>query len=227
MRAVLSTFVALFCSTLSLAQKTGVEVSSVKNLGEREIVVEFATKEDGAPSDISIVYTEALTLNEWAITLVRTKQIRPGVAGVKQMGPDRYRASIAFPIDGDEHLQQPGFVRPKARTQTVPTYPFTLCKAGIVGGALLKIDIDEKAKVREVKVIKASNPEFGASAKASAKKWLFATPATLDGKPVRTSLFQMVIFELEGKTFAPFQWREAPLPSLDAYIVTAGLIPAN
>jgi TonB family protein len=73
---------------------------------------------------------------------------------------------------------------PKPRHQIPPLYPRRALRKGIEGYATLKFTVDEKGKVRDIRVAEwGGSREFGKAAVAALRKWTF-TPGRRRGKPV-------------------------------------------
>lgn len=69
----------------------------------------------------------------------------------------------------------------------MPEYPLDLRRQGVSGIAVLRLKISASGVVSDITVMRASEPEFAAAAKASVSSWAFE-PATRDGKPVMCSM---------------------------------------
>lgn len=78
---------------------------------------------------------------------------------------------------------------PQALTQPMPRYPELLRQAGVEGSVLLEAIIDTTGRVdsASLSVVFATNPEFAAAARESAKRTLFR-PGRVNGRAVRISV---------------------------------------
>lgn len=74
-------------------------------------------------------------------------------------------------------------------------YPISAKDAGVEGKVLVKAIIDEGGNVAETEVIKSVNTDCDKAAVDAIKKTKF-TPATKDGKPVKTEVVIPVMFKL-------------------------------
>jgi TonB family protein len=87
----------------------------------------------------------------------------------------------------------------------------------MTGGASLELNVDEKGTLTNVTCLRASHPQFEASAMDSIKKWRF-TPAQKDGQPVASRTRFAFVFDTEEQ-MADLKWRIAPRPRLGSLII--------
>ena len=66
---------------------------------------------------------------------------------------------------------------------SLPVYPYELALENKTGDARIAAFIDQTGAIKEVKVLEASHPDFGESAKAMLRNWKIR-PALKDGKPI-------------------------------------------
>jgi TonB family protein len=106
-------------------------------------------------------------------------------------------------------------------------YPPLLRDAGVTGMAVVQFVVDEKGRVGEPRVVRASHEQFGPAAVRALEQARFA-PATLSGVPVRKRVTQPVSFTLPrtGEGELPPISSEAESRSLVGYAARAGL-PSN
>lgn len=86
---------------------------------------------------------------------------------------------------------------PEAVRSSRPQYPFELRRQGITGAAVVEFVVDSHGNVQQVKVVKATQPEFGYAAAASIKNWKFK-PGLVDGVPVNTRMQMPFVFALDN-----------------------------
>lgn len=116
---------------------------------------------------------------------------------------------------------------PVPRSLVGPYYPFKLREVGAAGGALFRLHINDKAKVTRIEAVRASHPEFSKAALQALQKWQFARPAMQNGKPIAVVLHQMVVFELDGRPSADWEWQVAPEPAFESFRVVGATIPVR
>lgn len=203
-----------------MAAETAPEHIRPKTIGFRTVVLEYMVDQNAKPAEISVVSSEADGLNYWAENLVKNGVVKEGTPGVVLIGVKKYKAEIAFPIQGDEAPLPDDITIPKVRIQGLPNISPKIWAREIAGGVLLRLSIDEKARVSKIELIRASHKDFGQPAIDAVKKWQFSQPAKKSGQAIPISLFQLIIFETAGKKGMPWQWQVSPEPALPAYIVT-------
>lgn len=218
---------AFFCAGFLFGEDQSIIRKKPQHLGERAIVLEFSTDPSGQPTDLRIASSEAWTLENWAVALVKSGHVKPGSPGVKAIGENRYCATVAFPVENDGNPLSTDSTLPVPRIQPAPAYPFKLRQQRITGGALFQLTINEKAKVSKISLLKASHKEFGEQATQAVKLWRFSKPGTVHGKPVEMTINVMVTFELEGQPLVPWGWCVAPEPCLDTYLITGVTLPST
>lgn len=92
----------------------------------------------------------------------------------------------------------------KAKTQNeiipiktcFPKYPDDLIEAGIEGSSMIDFLVDEKGRVKDIKIAYSSHPDFDAVSIKCIKKWRFA-PIMKEGKPVKAWLRQIFMFKIK------------------------------
>jgi TonB family protein len=124
-------------------------------------------------------------------------------------------------------------VPPKAIKQERPHYPENLRQLGLRGSVKVEFVIDQEGAVQDPVVVQSNNPWFERPAMDSILKWKFS-PATVDGKKVKTRASQEIIFDMWGGGSTPWtlanlkarkslppemQWDVAPEPVHTAYPV--------
>ncbi|MDX2015946.1 MAG: energy transducer TonB [Myxococcaceae bacterium] len=79
-----------------------------------------------------------------------------------------------------------------------PAYPEDARTRGLEGVVVLRVGVSTRGTVQAVQVVKGDEP-FATAASTAARRWRY-TPASLDGKPVATSLIVKVPFRLSGQS---------------------------
>ncbi len=85
---------------------------------------------------------------------------------------------------------------PKALTRISPVYPLQEKRYKIEGFAGILLTVDERGRVIEAAVKKASHPNFGKVAVRAVLQWHFE-PGIKDGRPVKFRLLQQFTFRLD------------------------------
>ena len=88
-------------------------------------------------------------------------------------------------------------VMPRPQFQARPVYPTALRRAGVRGEALVDFIIDVNGDVRNAFAIRATHPDFGASAVASVAQWKFS-PGQKGGRVVNTHMQVPIVFTING-----------------------------
>jgi TonB family protein len=198
----------------------------IHEIGSRSVLVDFAVDESDKATQIDIVASEVAGLEIWAKSIIRAGQLKPGSPGVTKISEMKYRAMISFPVKDDGAPLAAGITLPTAsKAQAVPVFPYEMSRNYISGGALLKLSIDRNAKVKKVELVRTSHPSFGRAALEGVKKWRFDKPAQKDGATLDLILHQLIVFNIEGKTPASWEWQIAPEPALPTLITTGSFIP--
>jgi protein TonB len=86
---------------------------------------------------------------------------------------------------------------PTPTMQIQPAYPAEMQRQKIEGTVVLVLVLDEKGRVKEVKVERSSHPAFERSALDAARQWMFE-PAMKDGKAVRARTRQPLRFGINS-----------------------------
>ena len=85
---------------------------------------------------------------------------------------------------------------PQATYRTSPSYPYELRRAGVDGPVEIAFWVDADGTVLSAKVVRADQPEFGASALKAVTRWRF-TRGTRDGQPVRYRMTIPIVFNIQ------------------------------
>lgn len=186
------------------------------------VVVEVKVNEEGKIESANVVETQDVSPGDVLTKMAVAMALKMDVPVQKKDGkPVRktFRAPFFFPIENDEGpaasiLPIP---RPKKEAAVMPAYPPAFREAGIVGGAVLELSVDEEGNLTHLTTLRASHPEFEAAAKEALQKWEFL-PARRDGEPVASRSRVAIVFETESE-MADLQWRIAPRPSLGSFVV--------
>jgi TonB family protein len=186
------------------------------------ITLDIKIDEKGEPEDIAIAGTDDTSagdvLLKMAIAMAAKTKFPPYLKDGKP-AKHTVRAPFFFPIEGDEGPESDLAPKPRVKygTAVQPVYPLELRDAGVTGGAILELNIDEKGTLTSVTCLRASHPQFETSAMDSIKKWQF-TPAQKDGKPVASRTRFAFVFDTEQQ-MADLKWRIAPRPRLGSLII--------
>lgn len=86
--------------------------------------------------------------------------------------------------------------QPRVKALRSPSYPESERREGIEGRVILRVRIDEKGKVEEVRLLRSLGPAFDELAITAMRSATF-TPAYLDGAPVSTEIHYTFTFLLD------------------------------
>jgi TonB family protein len=185
-----------------------------------KVVVEVSYDEQGLPEGARVVQSDDPTsdtiLHRIAMTLSAQVKQAPHLKDGK---PVKFSVRIPFdfPVEDDEGPEANEAPKPRQTGGLRPVYPENLASAGIVGGAILELTIGADGVVKKVVMMRASHPEFGQSAEAAAKTWVFR-PAIKDGVPIESRWRTAVAYSVDGKE-VDWKWRVAPRPNLGGSVV--------
>ncbi|MCA9539229.1 MAG: TonB family protein [Myxococcales bacterium] len=96
------------------------------------------------------------------------------------------------PAEKREPVRKP----PRRLREVKPAYPPAARRAGIEGTIVLVVSLDEKGVVTDVQLISGLGYGLDESAVEAVRRWQYA-PATVDGKPVKSTRREKVEFILE------------------------------
>jgi protein TonB len=118
-------------------------------------------------------------------------------AGTSQMGAP----TGGRPFSSDAGVEAPKvtakIVEARARaTNRQPVYPEQARKLAVEGLMVIEADIDDRGNVTRANVRKPLEPSLDAEAQKAVLAWAF-DPATLQGKPVASTKFLRIRFQLE------------------------------
>lgn len=193
-------------------------------VGVRTTTVEFSCVAGEKPTDLKTVATESQPLTDFVRSLLLAGQIKTNMEGVSQIGENRYRAVVSYPVPDDGEPLPADVILPKPRSLQAPIYPFELRRKGIVGGAVVRLHIDHKARVKNVELVSSSDPLLGPAAVEAIWKWKFAQPAMRNNQPIEVTMLQLVVFETETMR-APVRWQIAPEPKLQEVVISGSYVP--
>lgn len=171
-----------------------------------EVLVEFVVDKTGAVKDVVVRKTNNPGFNEAAIRAIKQWKFEPGRVGGEPMSA-RMQQPFDFEYTGDDSSGRdyatvkpaskkakaalPEELRydipPKAKSVVPTIYPYFLLNEGKSGTAKVAFLIDITGKVSEVRVLEASNPEFGLALTAAIEAHEFI-PAMKDGRPTQSIL---------------------------------------
>ncbi len=183
--------------------------------------VEMLVGETGTVEEAKVVSSDEEILNGVALKIVSglKQEIRR-----KNGEAVKYRrvAPLFFPVEGDggPEAQTP---LPKPILQPGPIFPYDKIRAEVAGGAILELSVDEKGKVAEVKIVRASQADFGNAAVQAMRKWTFE-PLRIGGKATPVHFFQAITFETSASR-PDWRWYLAPRPGLPRMRVTGAWVP--
>lgn len=186
------------------------------------VTLDITVDEKGNPESVALVSTDDTSagdvLLKMAMAMAAKTQFPPHLKDGKP-AKHTVRAPFFFPIESDEGPESDLAPKPRVKYGTAiqPVYPIALRNAGITGGAILELLVDENGALTNVTALRASHPEFEVSALDSIKKWQF-TPAQKDGKPVASRTRFAFVFDTENQ-MADLKWRIAPRPRLGSLII--------
>ncbi len=105
-------------------------------------------------------------------------------------------------------------VPPKIQVVVAPVYPLELLRQGRHGSAKVWIAVGPDGKVRDSRVVEASDPRFGLATQAAAEAWVFE-PARKDGQASWASLGLTEDFNERDRDTGPDRATEELLALLD------------
>jgi TonB family protein len=165
-----------------------------------EVLLEFTVMEDGSVSNPQVVKSSHPDFEAPAVEALLKWRFRPGtkdghpvstrmrvpiIFGLTQM-PDGSNGYEVWNVPSSAPRSFPPELQydepPKPLVISAPVYPFDLLVAKVKGKASVSFLVDPTGRTQMVKVISASQPEFGAAAMAMAEAWTFE-PARKGGKP--------------------------------------------
>ncbi|HEY5550769.1 MAG TPA: energy transducer TonB [Opitutaceae bacterium] len=215
---------ALLAGAAALTAESPSGNDRAKTAGFRKVVLHFFVDDQDRPQKVDILSSEAGGLNQWAEHLVLSGQVKIGSPAVAKVSEGLYLAKLSFPIEGDGEPLSNDVTFPVFKQQTVPAYPFELVKSGMPGGAVLRFTLNEKAKISDVQVVRASHRDLGLVAKEALKRWRAARPAMRNGEPIAVTLNVLFIFQVDGQRPAPWEWQVCPEPGLDPFVIVSAPI---
>jgi TonB family protein len=186
------------------------------------VVLDIMRDEKGVAEDAKVVTSDDITVDHVLelIAMDDAKRMKPDPR-TKDGHPIKYtaRAPFVFPVEGDEGPESNFAPKPSlhGRSEVQPVYPADLAAKGVTGGVMLELIIDAEGGVRDVTVLRASNPEFAHSAVAAVKQWQFRA-ATKNGANVSSRWRLAVVFETDVDE-PNWVWRVPPRPALGSYTV--------
>jgi TonB family protein len=192
-----------------------------------QVVLDIAMNEQGAAESATVVSSDDPTkdtiLHRIALALAQDIKQPPQL---KEGKPVKFKVRVPFnfPVEDDEGSGTNLAPLPKPIKGQEPEYPPALAAAGVVGGAVLELNLDREGKITQLTVLRASHPEFGQSAAAAVGKWVFG-PAMQDGVPVASRCRTVIAYSVNGKE-VDWRWRVAPRPSIGGSVVIRVNLPA-
>jgi RNA polymerase sigma factor (sigma-70 family) len=95
--------------------------------------------------------------------------------------------------------------QPVAQRRVPPRYPAGLSQAGVEGEAVVSFVVGADGAVRDVRVVRATQPDFGAAAMEALKQWRFQ-PGLKGGAPVNARVSMPMRFTVETGKRSVDQW---------------------
>jgi len=130
-------------------------------------------------------------------TLACTMLLLLGACATQQPSHgERFRSGATMepmPVQAGDHLRPARRIRGDA-----PIVPISAALSGTPGFACLGYTVDPQGQVSDLKVVKASAPNFGVHAAHAVKDWVFE-PALREGQPFASSYRQYFGFNGEDK----------------------------
>lgn len=122
------------------------------------------------------------------------------VADVSRIGPnDNIGLRVGGGIRSGEIVDALSLdARPRARLQGAPNYPHTQRQAGVTGVVEVEFVVDCRGYVHDVRVVRASSPEFVETTLQAVSHWRFE-PGLRRGVPVNFRMRVPVTFNLNGR----------------------------
>jgi len=183
-----------------------------------EVLLEFTVLEDGSVANPQVVRSSHPDFEAPAVEALLKWRFRPGMRDGGPV-PMRMRVPIIFALtqmpDGSNGyevwnvpLSAPkSFPQefqydepPKPLVISAPVYPFDLLVGKVKGKASVSFVVDPTGKTQMVRVLSASQPEFGAAAVAMVEAWTFE-PARKGGKPSWALLRKDEVFSRSSEEF--------------------------
>jgi TonB family protein len=90
---------------------------------------------------------------------------------------------------------------PQVVYRAKPEYPYRWRKAGVTGDAYVQFVINEEGFTRDIKVLRAEEPEFGAAAAVAVSYWRFA-PIEVEGRRLKKMMQVPIVFTLNDEPVA-------------------------
>ncbi len=191
------------------------------------VMVEISYNEKGEAEDAKVVESEDPTGDHALETVVLNLAVQDHqpvrlVAGK----PVKFNARrpFNFPVAGDEGPTAQGSRPTLHGPQPRPLYPEVLAAQGVSGGAIVELIIGADGKVKSVRTLEASHPEFAAAVEAATRQWTF-TPNESPGAPADSRWRAGFAFTMNARS-AELRWRLAPRPSLGSWVVVRAPLPA-
>ncbi len=226
--AVLPRVAILFVLSL-FAARAQTPAPAAQNRHGYTVTLEAKVSETGEKESLSIISSDDPTPDHFIDKLAAAMALKTPLAPREKNGkPAKYTARIPFffPIEGDEGPDANAAPKPSVkRNGGIPAYPPELKEKGVVGGAILELQVDEHGKLTKLTTLRASHPEFEAASREVISRWEF-NPAEKDGQPVACRWNIAVVFETD-QDLAELQWRVAPRPSLGTLQVLFDTTPVT
>jgi TonB family protein len=221
-------FRLLFLSLLAFAFAEGrSESAPVVTKPGYTVVVDVTFDEKGEAVEGKIYQSDDFMgeqiLNQIAMKLAGKVKQEPQMKDGK---PVKFVARIPFnfPVQDDEGAAANEAPKPKIHTAVKPEYPADLAKANEPGGAIMELIIGTDGNIKNVRVMRASKPEFGQAALEAVRRWVFVPALNKDSQPVESRWRMAMVFSINGLQ-PDWEWRVAPRPSLGEYVVARVTVP--
>lgn len=177
-----------------------------------QAVIAFVVLPDGSVTDAAIVKADDIRFGDAAAAAVSQWKFIPAKAHGQPVAC-RMMVPVVFSLNGapsaaalekvenDTQVEAEVYPlaevdsQPQATYQGPPSYPFALRKAGVQGEAVVDFIVTKTGSVAAVRIVRASDPQFGESARACVVRWHFR-PGMKDGRPVNCHMQVPIVFTL-------------------------------
>src|SRR4051794_2649399 len=147
-----------------------------------KVVVEITFDEKGVAESGTIVESDDPTGAQLLNSIARNLASQVKQPAREENGrPVKFkvRAPFNFAVEDDEGAEANNAPKPALHSIVQPVYPENLAATQTPGGAILELIIGADGAVKNLKVMRASHPEFAKSAQDAVPKWVFV-PAKKD-----------------------------------------------
>ncbi|MEO6993395.1 MAG: energy transducer TonB, partial [Lacunisphaera sp.] len=191
------------------------------------VTLEMKITPAGTVEDAKVVSSEDKSvdhiLERMAFEAANKIKLPPRMKDGKAVGYTA-REPFVFGIEDDEGAASENAPKPSIHSAVRPIYPPDLATKGEVGGVIFEIVFGADGKIKTLKTLRSSNPEFEAAATTAVKQWVFNPAKDAAGVPVESRWRMALSFETDVLR-ADWKWRFAPRPSLGNYAIVHPTLP--